>query len=161
MASLRGAEDVQYRRSVFNGISGAAGHQGGGWGLGAGTNHSFAAKCSLIHPAHLLENNLIILEEQLEACQPGALKEGSTEPLPGDPMPQVNPKRRTFTLRKVKLLATIGPSWTCHVEAIQPHWICEETGLQGAWIGHGVRQDVPGNGHGTGSLHRLKRQGSR
>lgn len=27
------AADVQSRRPVFNGISGAAGYQGGGWGL--------------------------------------------------------------------------------------------------------------------------------
>lgn len=38
-------------------------------GAGGCYQSRFAAKCSLIHPAHLLESNLISLEEQLATCQ--------------------------------------------------------------------------------------------
>lgn len=122
-----------------------------GWGLGTGTDCGFAAKCSLIQPAHLLENNLIILEEQLAACQQGALKEGPTGPLEGDPIAQVNPERREgLHLQSAYPLATIGanPSWiSMCVGGSGPTGPVRKLGLQGAWISHAVRQDVPRNVH--------------
>lgn len=118
----------------------------------------FAAKCSLIHPAHLLESNLISLEEPLATCQLGALKEAPTEPLPGDPTPQANPERRTedFTLGEVHRLV---PTGLTHPGSA-PWRPCNPAGPVRKLRLQGIRQGVPGHGHDVGSLHRLGRQGT-
>lgn len=56
-----------------------------GWELGAGTDHSSRANCSLIHPLHSLQNNSFSLGELLAACQGRLQRRGSQSLLIGGP----------------------------------------------------------------------------